>query len=265
MAFWNFQDNRYKGDRARVILSITGVLLAGLGLFILFKLTGSEQESAPMPEGVQNSLPGGMPAQPQQPKANDALELARKALWEKHFVKAEEILVKSLNQKGTKDESLRLLVLSLKARKAYQLAIDALDRAIELKPQAADRYFSRGECFDALGEKDKAMADFDKAAELSPSNAVFANKRYLFMIRCGRQKAVTSEIGLKLEVGVTSDKDRWVMASAALALNRGRSDIAAKILDAAAQLMSVRDFQYLLQDPLFETHRADPLMQKFYR
>ena len=47
-------------------------------------------------------------------------------------------------------------------------AITDFDMAIRLKPQDADAYYSRGLSFSAMGDKLRALRDFQKANELSP-------------------------------------------------------------------------------------------------
>lgn len=45
-------------------------------------------------------------------------------------------------------------------------AIEDHNKAIELKPDDLDAYFNRGISRSKLGEKDKAIADYQKAADL---------------------------------------------------------------------------------------------------
>ena len=47
-------------------------------------------------------------------------------------------------------------------------AIEDYNRAIELNPESAMVYNNRGICYKKLGETQKAKKDFQKAAELDP-------------------------------------------------------------------------------------------------
>ena len=40
------------------------------------------------------------------------------------------------------------------------------NKAIQLNPNFAEAYFGRGKCYEAMGDKAKAQADFAKAKEL---------------------------------------------------------------------------------------------------
>ena len=52
----------------------------------------------------------------------------------------------------------------------YDQAIADLDKAIELSPSLAKAYHNRGLTYLSLGEADKAILDFDKAIEITPES-----------------------------------------------------------------------------------------------
>lgn len=49
----------------------------------------------------------------------------------------------------------------------YEKAIQEYDKAIKFNPNDDESYYSRGRCYQALGDTEKAQADFEKAKELS--------------------------------------------------------------------------------------------------
>ena len=49
-----------------------------------------------------------------------------------------------------------------------QSAIEKLNRVIELKPDFAEAWNRRGNAYEALGDEDRALADYEKTIELNP-------------------------------------------------------------------------------------------------
>ena len=73
----------------------------------------------------------------------------------------------------------------------YDEAIVEYTKAIELEPQLAIVYNSRGLAYHMKGELDKAIADFDKAIELDPSRAeVYYNRGNVYFERGQFQSAI---------------------------------------------------------------------------
>src|SRR5262249_39717215 len=51
-------------------------------------------------------------------------------------------------------------------RSEYRAAIEDLDRAAEIDPKNAAIYQNRGDCYESLGDHDRAMANFRRALQL---------------------------------------------------------------------------------------------------
>ena len=65
----------------------------------------------------------------------------------------------------------------------YDLAINAYDKAIELKPDFAVAYSNRGEAYAKKGDYPRAVVDYDKAIELNPSIELPPNAAVGYNIR----------------------------------------------------------------------------------
>lgn len=276
MGFWDFHDTRYSEARTRAILSIAALVIVGAGLTAL--LLYGERKARLFPGSPTPIVSPGAPAPPPpamntprtagaaparfsefQPKPFD---LAMKAIEEKKLASAEEYLKESLNRGERLEESFSFLGVILKENQKYAEAVEIFTKGIRDSPQAS-RYFNRAECYDFLGEESKAKADYDVAVEKSPRNPLFSNKRYLFMIRHGRQEDVAQTVQFQFGLGVTQNNDTWIMAAAALTLREGNTKVAADILQQASQLLSRQDFAYILQDPLFQEYRNDLQIRPF--
>jgi len=62
--------------------------------------------------------------------------------------------------------------IALYENKKYTESIENYTKAIELAPDIADNYQNRGLTYFALGEKEKARADYKKALELNPNDQI---------------------------------------------------------------------------------------------
>lgn len=192
-----------------------------------------------------------------------AFEMAGIALAEGRSSAAEGYLRESIGRDEKKAESLLLLGEILARRGQYEAAILLLDQSMAIEPKAA-QFFARGECLAALGRNGAAMADFEKAVAMAPSDSVFANKRYLFMIGQGLGEEVRKQVRSDLQVGLQAQTDHWLVATAALALQDGKESSAVLLLQAARDSMSPKDFNYLMADPVLQQYRGQPEVQRFF-
>jgi tetratricopeptide (TPR) repeat protein len=85
--------------------------------------------------------------------------------------------------------------------KDYRGAIADFSKAIELKPEYTEAYYSKAICESKLGKTDKALADFNKVTELDPNNknAVF-NRAYYIKQQTGNYKSAVDDYNLYLEL-----------------------------------------------------------------
>ncbi|NOX47818.1 MAG: tetratricopeptide repeat protein [Chlorobi bacterium] len=85
--------------------------------------------------------------------------------------------------------------------KDYRGAIADFSKAIELKPEYIEAYYSRAICESKLGKTDKALADFNKVTELDPKNknAVF-NRAYYIKQQTGDYKSAVDDYNLYLKL-----------------------------------------------------------------
>ena len=120
---------------------------------------------------------------------------------------------KILDEYGKKIDSLEAIGVPLKSedyfsygdyhyrRGEYELALKAMDKAIELKPDFADAWNNRGVALDKLGRHEEALEAFDKAIELKPDYSDAWNNRGVTLGKLGRHeealKAYDKAIELK--------------------------------------------------------------------
>lgn len=194
--------------------------------------------------------------------APGALKLADQEIRMGNLRGAEEILQEAIRNAGASAAIHRKLGILLKSQGRFPEARDAFSAAILLRPETMD-FYSRGQCAFLMGNVEEAGQDFAKAAELSPSNPIFSNKHYLFLISHGEAEAVRRRMNLDIQLGVTNTMDGWVVAAAAMALQEGKVKPAANLLSEASARMPGADLSSLLQDPAFDPYRQIPALSPF--
>ena len=85
--------------------------------------------------------------------------------------------------------------------KDYRGAVSDFTKAIELKPEYVEAYYSRAICESKLGKNDEALADFNKVTELDPGNknAVF-NRAYYIKQQTGDYQSAVEDYNLYLDL-----------------------------------------------------------------
>jgi len=80
----------------------------------------------------------------------------------------------------------------------YELAIADYSKAIELDPKDAVAYNDRGISYDSLSKYDLAIADYNKAIELDPQNADAYNSLAFLYVTAKNKKHIDGKKAVKL-------------------------------------------------------------------
>ncbi|MEQ1763722.1 MAG: tetratricopeptide repeat protein [Pyrinomonadaceae bacterium] len=70
--------------------------------------------------------------------------------------------------------------LVLQEKGDYELALDRLDKALQLSPDNATIYYGRANTYFFLKRHDEAMRDYNKSIEMKPQSTAFYNRARLF-------------------------------------------------------------------------------------
>ncbi|MGM0451663.1 MAG: tetratricopeptide repeat protein [Thermodesulfobacteriota bacterium] len=82
-----------------------------------------------------------------------------------------EYFNKALELEPQNSDALFHLALAYAGKNSYQKAIDAINRALEAEPENGRYRYARGWIYQLAGQKEKALADMEKAAELGNPDA----------------------------------------------------------------------------------------------
>jgi tetratricopeptide (TPR) repeat protein len=59
--------------------------------------------------------------------------------------------------------------------------VESFTQAIMLKPEKADFFYYRGNCYNKLGETQKALLDYSMAIRIEPKKAEYYEHRFVFL------------------------------------------------------------------------------------
>ena len=103
--------------------------------------------------------------------------------------------------------------IALYRRGKYELALDAFEKAIELKPDYADAWYNRGVTLAKLGRHEEALKAYDKAIELKPDFAeAWYNKACAYSRKGDKENALKNlskaiELDAKSKEKAKGDED----------------------------------------------------------
>jgi len=253
--YWN--DPRFSRERRLWLVTFLGIFVVLPVLFcVMFR---DELREWASDEKIATATGGVLETAAAPPRA---LALADREIRAGNPGKAEEILRDAIVRKEDPAAAWRALGLILEQRGDEAGAAEAFGAAITLAPEATD-FLHRGQCFFVLGKWDEAGSDFAEAVRLSPSNPIYTNRHYLYLLSRGEVEAVRNRMNLDIRLGVTNTMNGWVVAAAALALQEGKVGPAADLLSEAAACLPAAGLAFLLKDPAFDPYRQIPSLAPF--
>jgi tetratricopeptide (TPR) repeat protein len=245
-----------------IVGSVSLLLLFGLGTLLYFRETRIQEPPRLLTADIVEAAGTNATVQPAN---EDSLLLARTAFDSGEYeLAAQRIRTQFPDGLSTMPvEALDLLARCEERLGHDQIAIDALDKAIEIKPTGALHY-RRGILHRKANRLHDARADFDAAVDLEPADTLFSNERYLLMIQTGEQEVVEKAIKLKMDLGLQS---AWIGSAGALAvleLQKGNVQEAANILKLIHSASDEASFDALLANPMLLQFQNNPLILPYY-
>lgn len=256
---WSYlADKRYRSER---LLLVFGAPIALLALTLVIFLLASQENTLKKPVSLLTA--------DKVEEAAPAPEIAKKATIDE---------VAKLFEQGKESEAMALLespkapppaegkaLLAERALAAGDLtqASTLINEALKLDRQA-NFYRLRGDIRRSENLLDEALADYEEAIALDPSNVIANNRRLLLFIQRGQIELVRKTIQLRLDLGVSSQTELWIFAAAALELHKNFPQSAASFLGTAVTLVDPKTFDSLISDPVILPYQNEPLILPFY-
>jgi ABC-type polysaccharide/polyol phosphate export permease/Flp pilus assembly protein TadD len=117
---------------------------------------------------------------------DNALHAAELLLRTERFDEAAEIMHEAVNAHPQDPVAFRLLSAAQMLRGRTQEALEAIDRALALAPEAAEYHLHRANLLYRLGQLDDAAEAFERAAALDPSNPETKRSQLTVYLDSGR-------------------------------------------------------------------------------
>lgn len=255
-----FSDKRYRSER---LLLVFGSPLALAAIIIVVWLLASQQQQLNKTQSVltADQVEPTLPADQSSATIEASFENFRAAFDEGRTAEAMEIL-------GTLPELPRATAHAHLAKSAFaqsklEEAIDQVNQAILLN-RSSDFFRLRGDFFRTQNDLPAALADYEEALSLNPSDVIASNRRLLTLIQQGQLKLVEQMIQLRVNLGVSSQTELWIFGAIAVELEKKIPAGAASLMQTATAMMNGEVFDTLLNDPVILPYQNDPLILPFF-
>ncbi len=257
MAFWDFEDARYKGARALAIASMAGVVVTTLGLTFLFwnydENSADPTVAAPTPEPTPTPPPS--PEQIRQAKIEELRGELQVPIVRKDWNQIEVISKKILELDPNDMEGWRHLGWSQEQREDFEGALSSYSHVISLPGSSPYNLFLRARVHRKKGDLAAAILDLEEASKGDPGSVGMSNLLMIFKIQAGRDEEVRSMVANYAIVGIKNQADLWLLGAAALALKEGDIPTADASLGGFQVVVDPQLFSELLGDPFFDPYR----------
>ncbi len=263
MAYLSARDRRAAKSAKRVLRPLLGVLVAlvATGVIIFLAITKTAPTSSP-----------AVYAQPVAPNPEDLRSEEIDALQE-------ELSEAARNKDRAKLEEVALAILALDPEHGRAwgtlgrlqsqegdpaAALVSLNKALEFSKDKTALLAARAGVHRKLEDFPSALADLEEATSLDPSNAGVANRLLIFKIQAGQEDEVRSYISTYEQAAITSQKPLWLLGAAALSMQDGDPQKAARYLDSLKFLLTPQQFAELLADPFFEPYQEETALRRHF-
>ncbi len=255
-----FSDPRYRGERILLVIFIPGsILLIGAVIWLL----ATQEWEIPTEKTILTADQVESGISPSEEVVPDAFQVAMEAVFAKDYPRAEALLHEYIATGIHPERAWTALGIIARDQNNLEQAMEYFGKAIEIGSDA-QALFLRGQVLWQMDRKEEALADVTSAADLNPSNPLYTNAKYLYMISLGNGGLVRQSIELKLQIGLTSGAAGWIAAAAALEIDSGNPDAAASVLVNALQLLKEEEFEALLEYEIFQEQRNHPALLPFF-
>jgi len=113
--------------------------------------------------------------------------------------------------------------------KQYERAIPDLDRAIALDPNSAVAYYNRGIAYNGLQQYERAIADYDRAIALDPNDSAAYTNRGIAYLWLYKMQQAYADYSRCYELDSTDINAAWMVEWSAMGKQRASSETAARL------------------------------------
>ncbi len=266
MAFWDFEDNRYKGARALLIISILGVLVTALGLTLLFwsydETPAEPAAFAPAPEPTPAPPPG--PEELRLAKLKELRIALGGAVDERDAAKMESLSRAILEIEPEDSGAWSHVGHARETRGEFSEALISYGKAIQFSESEPYYLYLRARLHRKQGDFPAAIKDLEEAARRDPASAGMANLLLIYKIQAGDAEEVRQIVTTYEQTQIHAQSNLWLFGAAALSLQDGNLNRAARYLDAFRNVAGPAILEELLADPFFDPYRNEAVLLPYF-
>ncbi len=264
MGFWDKQDKRYTQARPALIFSITAVILsAALVATIVFFAIRKESQPSTNALGVTTgeavvALPTPSPEDLRRAKLSAWRERLSESTKDLDWSETKALALQILKEEPS--DAMAWIALARTQQHAGRAgdAISSLSKALSDQEAAPYALYLRATLLRGNGDLEAAIADLEQASDLDPGGIAIWNTLLLAKIQAGRDTEVRNTILGYVQAGIPSQKSRWLLPAAAIALRDEQPALAAKFFESFDRITSASLSAELLSDPIFDPYRNEP-------
>ncbi len=266
MAFWDFEDNRYKGARALLIISILGVLVTAFGLTLLFwsydEAPAEPVAFAPTPEPTPTPPPS--PEELRLAKLKDLrIELGR-AVNDREAEKMESLSRAILEIEPEDSGAWSHIGYAQQNREEVDEALISYGKAIQFSESEPYYLYLRARLHRKMGNFPAAIKDLEEAGRRDPASVGMANLLLIYKIQAGEVEEVRQIVATYEKTQIHSQANLWLLGAAALSLQDGNFNQATRYFDAFENIAGPAIFAEILADPFFNPYRNEVQLLPYF-
>lgn len=255
MAFWDWEDYRYRQERILLIFSVFGIIAGPAALIWLFN------HDAPPAYQPPFELADSTPAVSEPDKANlDAMQRDFDAAIEmRDFATAEQVGLRILEARPDSEKVVVQLGRMARDRGKFDEAIGIYDRAIAVQSPLLPYYiYQKTLVLRKMGRFAEAVAEIQRGIKIDPGNVGLNNCLMLAQLEAGNIQGVRDELKSYAMLESDGQKSLWLLGQAALALRDGDFEQARALIAEFQNHVPPSVCDTLLNDPFFDQYRSNP-------
>lgn len=255
MAFWDWEDYRYRQERILLIFSVFGIIAGPAALIWLFSHDAPPAYQPPV------EIADSIPTASGPDKANlDALQRDFDAAIEmRDFAAAEEVGLRILEIKPDSENVVVQLGRMARDRGNFDEAMGIYDRAIAVKSTLLPYYiYQKALVLRKMGRSAEAVAEMQRGIAIDPGNVGLNNCLMITQIEAGNIQTVRDELKSYAMLNSDAQKSLWLLGQAALALHDGDFSQARTFISEFQRHVPPAVCDTLLNDPYFDQYRSNP-------
>ncbi len=268
MGLKSFKDLEADKNPARILVTVFVGILIVAGIWFLTTQTSGKPQISPAADPLTKSTPLPPPEltddQLKAIKINELRTSLEEASSASNFDEMSRLADELLELDPRESDAWVARGLAKQAVGDMAGALECFEKSIELSRDNSVGLVQRAKLYRQQNNLRAALSDLEEAGSKDPSDIEVASLILIVKIEAGNIDEVRSLIASYEQLGVSRHSQLWLLGAAAVALNDGNSDRAARAFDGFQRAVSPALFSKLLADPFFVPYQNDPAVRMYF-